>query len=84
MGSKILAGVIIVIILLVGIFLLAPEAFRGIVPCEYMPDSSTTSDTEIHWQTRRAEDSSLAEEIEEVEETEETKETEEIVWSARR
>lgn len=53
MGSKILAAVIIVIILLVGIFLLAPNAFEGIVPDEYMPESETEiSDTEIHWQTK--------------------------------
>lgn len=55
MGSKILAAIIIVVILLVGIFLLAPNAFDGIVPDEYMPDQgSTVSDTEIHWQTTAA------------------------------
>lgn len=56
MGSKIFAAVVIVIILLVGIFLLVPEAFQGIVPDKYMPDEEpVVTDTEIHWQTRVSE-----------------------------
>lgn len=74
MGSKILAAIIIVVILLVGIFLIAPNAFDNVVPDEYMPTSSqAVSDTDIHWQTRTSMTSSVAAEISEAaQETDET------------
>lgn len=53
MKSKILAAIVIVAILLIGVFLLAPNAFVGIVPDEYIPGNDTSvSSAEIHWQNK--------------------------------
>lgn len=49
MKKKLFAAIIVVAIILLGVFLLVPHAFEGMVPDEYIPKTDD-SQVNIHWQ----------------------------------
>ncbi len=54
MKRNLLAALVVVLILLIGIFLLVPNAFSGIVPSKYIPKTNESSEVPIHWIERSA------------------------------